>query len=104
MYAYHHYGSSLPMHLMHCSVRYYQGVAGDPRQPRHGTRHHLLLIAGKKNVTLLCSRIFCHTRLHLGFSAKLKIWHVPACKVEPQNGIIFCLKPADRLFVYMKPQ
>ena len=31
---------------------------------------------------------FCHTRLHLGFSSKLKIQQVPACKMEPQSGII----------------
>ena len=26
--------------------------------------------------------------LHLGFSVKLRIWQVPACKMEPQSGII----------------
>ena len=31
---------------------------------------------------------FCHTRLHLGFSAYLRIWQVSACKMEPQRGII----------------
>ena len=31
---------------------------------------------------------FCHTQLHLGFSAKLRIWQVPACKIETQSGII----------------
>ena len=31
---------------------------------------------------------YCHTRLHLGFSAKLRIWQVPACKMEPQSDII----------------
>ena len=37
-------------------------------------------------------RVFpnCHTRLHLGFSAKLRTWQVPACKIEPWNGVIFC--------------
>ena len=25
----------------------------------------------------------CHTRLHLGFSAKLRIWQGPARKMEP---------------------
>ena len=33
--------------------------------------------------------VCCHTRLHLGFSAKLRIWQVPACKMEPRSGIIF---------------
>ena len=28
---------------------------------------------------------YCHTRLHLGFSAKLKIWQVPSCKMEPRS-------------------
>ena len=32
---------------------------------------------------------YCHTRLHLGFSAKLRVWQVPACKMEPRSGIIF---------------
>ena len=40
--------------------------------------------------------IFCHTRLHLGFSAKLRIWQVPACKMEPRSGIIFCKNRPDR--------
>ena len=31
---------------------------------------------------------YCHTRLHLGFSAKLGIWQVSACKMEPRSGII----------------
>ena len=34
----------------------------------------------------------CHTRLHLGCSAKVKTWQVPTGKMEPQSGIIFCLK------------
>ena len=43
-------------------------------------------------VTLLFVIVFwyCHTRLHLGFSAKLKIWQASACKMEPRSGIIFC--------------
>ena len=32
--------------------------------------------------------IYCHTWLHLGFLAKLRILQVPACKMEPQSGII----------------
>ena len=32
----------------------------------------------------------CHTRLHLGFSAKLRIWQVPTCKKDPRSGIISC--------------
>ena len=31
--------------------------------------------------------------LHLGFSAWLKIWQVPACKMEPQGGYIMQLEP-----------
>ena len=31
--------------------------------------------------------------LHLGFSAKLKILQVPACKIEPQRGYIMQLGP-----------
>ena len=36
----------------------------------------------------------CHTRLHLGFSANLRIWQVSACKMEPQRGIIL-MKPTQ---------
>ena len=32
--------------------------------------------------------VFCHTRLHLGFSANLRIWQVPVCKMEPWSGNI----------------
>ena len=39
---------------------------------------------------------YCHTRLHLGFSANLRIWQVPACKMEPQRGIILTKPPATR--------
>ena len=40
---------------------------------------------------------YCHTRLHLGFSAKLGIWQVPTCKMEPRSGYIFCQnRPATR--------
>ena len=37
---------------------------------------------------------FCRTQLHYGFSAKLKIWEVPACKMEPQSGVILWLGPS----------
>ena len=46
-------------------------------------------------------------RLHLGFSAKLSIWQVSACKREPQNGIIFCKRrpnqtqPPSSIFLSM---
>ena len=30
--------------------------------------------------------------LHLGFSAKLRIWQVPACKMEPRSGYIMQLE------------
>ena len=38
----------------------------------------------------------CHTRLHLGFLAKLRIWQVPACKMEPRSGYISGKKPATQ--------
>ena len=31
--------------------------------------------------------------LHLGFSAKLRIWQVSACKMEPRSGIISWFGP-----------
>ena len=45
----------------------------------------------KRSLPKKCFRI--HTRLHLGFSAKLKIWQAPGCKMEPQSGIITCNIP-----------
>ena len=36
-----------------------------------------------------CVIYYCHTRLHPGFSAKLRIWQVPACKMESRSGIFF---------------
>ena len=36
---------------------------------------------------------YCHTRLHLGFSAKLSIWQVTGCKMEPRSGYIACNNP-----------
>ena len=49
---------------------------------------------------LFCGYCFCHTRLQLGFLAKLRILQVPACKMEPQSGIIIVRnqlsgRPAD---------
>ena len=40
--------------------------------------------------TLLEFSIFATLGLHLGFSAMLKIWQVPTCKMEPRSGYIFC--------------
>ena len=36
--------------------------------------------------------------LHLGFSAKLKIWQVPACKMEPRSVNIAKLSPAQSYY------
>ena len=54
-----------------------------------------ILVRNMARITLSVNLIlttvwFCHTRLHLGFSAKLKIWQVPTCKMEPRSGIISC--------------
>ena len=38
----------------------------------------------------------CHTRFHLGFSVKLRIWQVSAWKMEPRSGYIFCQEPASQ--------
>ena len=35
--------------------------------------------------------IFATLGLHLGFSAKLRIWQVPTCKMEPRSGMIIDL-------------
>ena len=47
------------------------------------------MVTHQKDLTLrLLWSNYCHTRLHLGFSAKLRIWQVPTCKMEPQSGFI----------------
>ena len=55
--------------------------------------------------TFLCvvSPTYCHTRLHLGFSAKLRIWQVPTCKMEPRSGIIITLVMISPCSSYYKP-
>ena len=42
------------------------------------------------------SKTFCHTRLHLGLSAGLKIFQVPTCKMEPQRGCIMQRTPSTQ--------
>ena len=37
---------------------------------------------------LLYTTISFHTPLHLGFSARMRIWQVPACKMELRSGNI----------------
>ena len=37
--------------------------------------------------------VFATLGLHIGFSAKLKIRQVPACKMEPRSGYIMQLEP-----------
>ena len=41
--------------------------------------------------------IFATLGLHLGFSAKLRIWQVSACKMEPRSGIISWFGPPTHL-------
>ena len=40
---------------------------------------------------ILFEFLYCHTWLHLGFLAKLRIWLVPACKKEPRSDFIIIL-------------
>ena len=52
----------------------------------------------------LCERtdlykFFATLGLHLGFSAKLRIWQVPTCKMEPRSGMII-----DLLTTHTPPQ
>ena len=58
---------------------------------RQGEEHqwsldHSLEFSLEEKIFPVC--IYGHTRLNLGFSAKLRIWQVPACKMEPRSGII----------------
>ena len=49
----------------------------------------------------------CHTRLHHGLSAKLRIWQVPACRMEPQVFFFYLAwtphthPPTAKLFLSM---
>ena len=45
-----------------------------------------------KTLILILITLNCHIRFHLGFSAKLKIWQEPACKMELQSDTIL-MKP-----------
>ena len=38
---------------------------------------------------IICDLFIATLGLHLGFSAKLRIWQVSACKMEPRSGYIF---------------
>ena len=56
----------------------------------------LLVSETNTNHINLTLNIYCHTRLHLGFSANLRILQVPKCKMEPRSGNIFCKNQPDR--------
>ena len=51
------------------------------------------------NPNFLWPNIFATLGLHLGFSAKLRIWQVPTCKMEPRSGMII-----DLLTTHPPPQ
>ena len=57
------------------------------------TSRQILLSSEINFIQRLDSQKYCHTRLHLGYSAKLGIWQVPACKMEPRRGIILMKPP-----------
>ena len=45
--------------------------------------------------------------LHLRFSAKLRVWQVPACKMEPQSGMIMQVMtthPATPVLAYLSTE
>ena len=39
--------------------------------------------------------IYCQNWNYLGSSAKLRIWQVPACKIDPQSGYFSCNNPPN---------
>ena len=46
-------------------------------------------------------------RLHLRFSAKLRVWQVPACKMEPRSGMIMQVMtthPATPVLAYLSTE
>ena len=64
---------------------YLPSLGWSPTNPRMVTHQK------EVNYKLGIWHLDCHTRLHLGFSANLRIWQVPACKMEPRSGTIICL-------------
>ena len=50
---------------------------------------HIFLKEGRGNVH------FATLGLHLSFSAKLRIWQVSACKMEPQSGTMITQAPTQ---------
>ena len=45
--------------------------------------------------------------LHLRFSAKLRVWQVPACKMEPRSGMIMQVMtthPATPVLAYLSTE
>ena len=50
-----------------------------------------------RNIQILCKIVILpHSVLHLGFSAGLKIFQVPTCKMEPQRGCIMQRTPSTQ--------
>ena len=55
--------------------------------------HHIILIKESKETKETNSLIVATLGLHLGFSAKGRIWRVPTCKMEPRSSYIMQLGP-----------
>ena len=65
-------------------------------------------LTGHMGKNAMISSNYCHTRLHLGFSARLRLWQVPTCKMEPQRGFISWKKhpathPTVWIFLFILP-
>ena len=67
-----------------------KGVGPISRQKRRPFRDKLLKawVHTHDCSRLISEQVYCHTRLHLGFSAKLRIWQALPCKMEPRSGNI----------------
>ena len=60
-------------------------------QIRENNNHVFTRNISQVNLRILWKN--CHSRLHPGFSANLRILQVLSCKMEPQSGIILWLGP-----------
>ena len=85
-------------HDLNFLVLIYVDNITDP--PTNYTAYHtMLLISHHINVLNITRQItylyhnYCHTWLQFVFSAKLKIWQVPTCKMKPQRGWIMKRTP-----------
>ena len=90
---------ALPLLLLHVKITFYKlchsnlSITINIKLVKYFLCSHTGTQARKQTPMLKNTHLYCHTRLHLGFSAKLRILQVSPCKMEPRSGIISCKIP-----------